>query len=78
MSGIEKHAEFYRGYLADDRSVAPVAGVLISTIAVWLLFYLVSVLDPVPNGAALASAPDAGRGSWAADPWTRSEPTSGR
>ena len=78
MSGIEKQAEFYRGYLADDRSLAPVAGILVTTVAVWLLFFLVSLLDPAPKGAALAPEPDGDNGSRAAGAWTRSEPTAGR
>ena len=56
---IGKQAEFYRGYLDDDRSLGPVAGVLLTAIAASLLFYLVSLLAPAPNGAALASPQDA-------------------
>ena len=70
MNGIEKHAAFYRAYLADDRSMASVAGVLVIAIAVWLLFYLVSLVGPAPQaprptqGAAYRSghlAPTLGR-----------------
>jgi hypothetical protein len=49
MNGIEKHAAFYRAYLADDRSLASVAGVLVIAIAIWLLFYLVSLVGPAPQ-----------------------------
>ena len=49
MNGIEKHAAFYRGYLADDRSLASVAGMLTAAVLVWLLFYLVSLVGPAPN-----------------------------
>jgi len=48
MNGIEKHADYYRAYLADDRSLASVAGVLVTAVAVWLLFYLISLVGPQP------------------------------
>lgn len=61
MSRIEKHAEFYRGYLTDDSSLAPVAGVLVTAIAVWMLFYLLSLVGPAPpNRPGLAAAHGAG------------------
>jgi hypothetical protein len=44
--GIEKHAAYYRGYQPDDRSVFPVAIVLATTVALWLLVYLVSTVGP--------------------------------
>ena len=78
MSWIGKQASFYRGYLADDRSLAPLAAGLLTAIAVSLLLYLVGLFDPAPHGAALASARDAGGGSRAAGSWTRSEPAAGR
>ena len=43
MNRIEKHAAFYRGYLADDRSLAAVAMVLLTAVAFWLIIYLVSL-----------------------------------
>ncbi len=46
MNEIEKHAAFYRGYLADDRNLISFAGVLITAIALWLLFYLIGVVGP--------------------------------
>ncbi len=60
MNGIEKHAAFYRGYLADDRSLAPVAMVLLTAIALWLLFYLVSLVGAAPDRPAAGPAPAAG------------------
>ena len=56
MNGIEKHADFYRGYLADDRSLASVVGVLMTAILVWLLFYLVSLVGPAPERHVLRPA----------------------
>jgi hypothetical protein len=44
--GIEKHAAFYRGYQPGDRSPLPVAIVLGTLIALWLLVYLVSAVGP--------------------------------
>ena len=49
MNEIEKHAAFYRGYLADDRRLASVIGVLLTAIALWLLFYLVSLVGPASD-----------------------------
>jgi len=49
MNGIEKQAAYYRAYLADDRSLVSVAGVLVIAVAVWLLFYLVSLVGPAPE-----------------------------
>ncbi|RBP17176.1 hypothetical protein DFR50_10361 [Roseiarcus fermentans] len=60
MNRIEKQAEFYRGYLADDRSLAAVAAVLVTGIAVWLLIYLVSLIGPAPGRGAFPSASGAG------------------
>ena len=46
MNGIEKQAAFYRGYLPDDRSLVPLTVLLSTTLALWLLVYLVaSVAD---------------------------------
>ncbi len=49
MGGIEKHAAFYRAYLADDRSRTPLTIALVTGIAVWLLVYLVGVVGPAPS-----------------------------
>ena len=46
VMGIEKHAAFYRGYEPDQRSLFPVAVVLATLIALWLLVYLVSAVGP--------------------------------
>ena len=55
MNGIGKHAGFYRGYLTDDRSLIPLTIVLAIGVALWLLFYLLSVVGPAPTtGSALA------------------------
>ncbi len=43
---IERHAAFYRGYLADDRDLAAVAAILAIGIVLWLLFYLVAAVGP--------------------------------
>jgi hypothetical protein len=52
MNGVEKHAEYYRGYLPDDRSVIPLAISLATIVALWLLIYLVSALGPQPRPEA--------------------------
>ncbi len=57
VMGIEKHAAFYRGYQPDDRSLIPVAIVLATLVALWLLVYLVSVLGPQPRQATAHSPP---------------------
>jgi hypothetical protein len=49
VMGIEKQAAFYRGYEPDRRSLFPVAVVLATLIALWLLVYLVSVVGPQPT-----------------------------
>jgi hypothetical protein len=49
MNEIEKQAAFYRGYLADDRSLASVAVILMTAIAMWLLIYLVSLVGPAQS-----------------------------
>ena len=55
MNGIGKQVAFYRGYLPDDRSLVPLTVLLSTTLALWLLVYLV---------AAVAEAhEDAGAGS---------------
>ena len=49
VMGIEKHAAFYRAYQPDDRSLFPVAIVLATLVALWLLVYLISAVGPAPN-----------------------------
>ena len=44
MNGIEKKAAFYRGYLVDDRSLAPLTTALAAIVSLWLLVYLVSAI----------------------------------
>jgi hypothetical protein len=58
MDGIRKqHAGFYRGYLADDRSLIPLTMLLATGVAVWLLFYLVSTVGPVPKTPLVLAPP---------------------
>ena len=66
MNGIEKQAAFYRGYLPDDRSLVPLTVLLSTTLALWLLVYLV---------AAVAEAhEDAGAGRVASVTFIRDRP----
>jgi hypothetical protein len=44
MNGIQKQAAFYRAYLIDDRSLAPLTHALATIVGVWLLVYLVSTI----------------------------------
>ena len=57
VMGIEKHAAFYRGYQPDDRSLFPVAIVLATLVAVWLLVYLVSAVGPHAGPATVQLSP---------------------
>jgi hypothetical protein len=57
VMGIEKHAAFYRGYQPDDRSLIPVAIVLATLVALWLLVYLVSAVGPHAGPATVQSPP---------------------
>ena len=58
MDGIRKqHAGLYRGYLADDRSLIPLAMLLATGVAVWLLFYLVSTVGPAPQTPSALAPP---------------------
>ena len=59
MNGFEKYAAYYRGYLADDRRLASVIGVLLTAIALWLLFYLVSLVGPASDQRLRLGAPPA-------------------
>jgi hypothetical protein len=49
MNGIEKHADYYRAYLPHQRSLIPLTIALATVIALWLLLYLVSAVDPAPT-----------------------------
>ncbi len=57
VMGIERHAAFYRGYQPDDRSLFPVAIVLATIVALWLLVYMVSGLGPHTSTAAGRPSP---------------------
>ena len=59
MNGIEKHAEYYRGYLTHDRSLIPLTIALVAVVALWLLIYLVSAVGPQPRSRTAQSAPHA-------------------
>jgi len=50
MSGIGKHAAFYRAHLPHDRSLIPVAVTLGVIVALWLCLYFVSD-EPNPQTA---------------------------
>ena len=57
MNRIGKHAGFYRGYLTDDRSLMPLTVVLAIGVALWLLFYLVSLVGPAPKAPSALAPP---------------------
>jgi hypothetical protein len=44
MNGIAKQAAFYRGYLADERSLVPLTILLAAAVPLWLLVYLVGAV----------------------------------
>jgi hypothetical protein len=44
MTWIGKQAAFYRGYLTDERSLAPLTIVLATVVAIWLVVYLVAAV----------------------------------
>ena len=52
MNGIGKQAAFYRGYLPDDRSLVPLTMLLSTTLALWLLVYLVAAMADPQDAAA--------------------------
>jgi len=67
MGSIEKHADYYRGFLADDRrSSASLAAILLTAIAMGLLFYLVSLVGPAPGPARGLTASKSPHGAGAA------------
>jgi hypothetical protein len=47
MCGIESHAAFYRGYLIDDQSLAPLTVAWATIVALWSLVYLVDCVGPL-------------------------------
>jgi hypothetical protein len=59
MNGVERHAEFYRGYLIDDRSLIPLKRGLASIVVLWLIICLVAAVCPPrqpPIGERVAHA----------------------
>ena len=44
MTGIEKQAAFYRAYLIDDRSLAPLTTALATIAGLWLMVYAASAI----------------------------------
>jgi hypothetical protein len=61
MCGIERHAAFYRGYLIDDQSLAPLTVALATSVALWSLVYLVGCFAPLakqPTGETVAQWSD--------------------
>ena len=59
MTGIEKQAAFYRAYLIDDRSLAPLTTAWAAIVGLWLIVYLVSAIC----GAEAKPRDGAGRGA---------------
>jgi hypothetical protein len=51
-SEIEQHAAFYRGYLIDDRSLAPLTVGWVAIVALWFLVYLIGCIGPLMSQAA--------------------------
>jgi hypothetical protein len=65
MCGIERHAAFYRGYLTDDQSLAPLTVALATIVALWSLVYIVGCFAPLakqPTGEAVAQWSDLAAG----------------
>jgi len=54
MNGTEKQAAFYRGYLIDDRSLAPLTTALATIVGLWALVYLVSAIGGPQANALMA------------------------
>jgi hypothetical protein len=56
-TGIESQAAFYRAYLIDDRSVAPLTVAWTTIVALWLVVYLVgAVVSQMQPQAARSAA----------------------
>jgi hypothetical protein len=51
MNGTEKQAAFYRGHLTDQRSLIPLAIILVEAVALWLFIYLVGVVADAAQDA---------------------------
>jgi hypothetical protein len=60
MNRIAKQTAFYRGYLADNRSLVPLTVLLAAAVPIWLLVYLIGT----PADARQDSGPaySSGRG----------------
>ena len=61
MCRIERQAAFYRGYLTDDQSLAPLTVALTTIVALWSLVYLVGCFAPLakqPTGETVAQWSD--------------------
>jgi hypothetical protein len=54
MCGIESHAAFYRGYLIDDQSLAPLTVAWATIVALWFLVYLVGGIATPPTAESAA------------------------
>ena len=58
MREFEKDAAFYRAYLTHERSLGPLTVVLATSVAIWMLFYLVGLIGPQPIRGPLATQMD--------------------
>jgi hypothetical protein len=56
MTWIGKQAAFYRGCLPDDRSLVPLTVLLSTTLALWLLVYLVVAVAEAHQDAGARQA----------------------
>lgn len=56
MNGIEKFADYYRGYLPHKRSLIPLTIALATVVALWLSLYLISDAGPAPMLGAVGAA----------------------
>ena len=56
MTWIEKQAAFHRGCLPDDRSLVPLTVLLSTTLALWLLVYLVVAVAEAHQDAGARQA----------------------
>ncbi len=52
-----KHADFYRAYLGDDRSLPQVTVLLATIVALSLFLYLLGALGPLPKVETAQSLP---------------------
>jgi hypothetical protein len=56
MTWIGKQAAFYRGYLTDEHSLAPLTIVLATVVVVWLAVYLVAAVAEAHQDAGATQA----------------------